>query len=390
MQVRRVHTDSRRDVRRFVHFPFGLYRDSPYWVPPLVSAMSRVLDRDKHPFYQHSDAAFFVAEEGERVLGRIALLENRVYNAYNHTNTAQFGYLDLVDDAHVARALFGALFEEAHRRGLTRVSGPWSMLRSEASGVLVEGFDLQPAMGVPYNWPYYDGLIVQQGLQKEHDTFSGALVKGHQLPERVCAIAERVRQRSGFTVKTLADKREMRAWVPRVAETYRKAFAGVHGFAPPSDEEIGAFAETVIAIADPRLIKLVLKGHEVAGFVLAYPNVTRGLQKARGRVWPLGWLPILRERRRTRHVDLNGVGLLPAYQGLGANALLYVELTKSLVAFGAEYADVVQVNEDNHRSLSDTAAVGVRWNKIHRHYCCDLSGTSGGESGCQEPPGGAA
>ncbi len=372
MQVRRIDTDNHRDVRRFVHFPFGLYRDSRYWVPPLVSGMSRVLNRHKHPFYKRSDAVFFLAEDGGRVLGRIALLENGAYNGHNQTRTAQFGYLEMVDDEQVGRGLFDAFYDEARRRRLTRVSGPWSVLRTEGSGVLVEGFELQPAMGVPYNWPYYDGLILRQGLQKEHDTYSGALTGDHQLPERLYAIADRVRERSGFTVKTLADKREMRAWVPRVAETYRKAFANVHGFAPPTDEEIGAFAETIIAIADPRLIKLVLRCDEVVGFALAYPNVTRGLQRAHGRLWPLGWLHILLERRRTKHIDLNGVGLLPAYQGLGANALLYVEMTRSLLAFGVEYGDVVQVNEDNFKSLSDTAYLGVRWNKTHRHYCRDL------------------
>ncbi|NLG27823.1 MAG: hypothetical protein GX557_07910 [Chloroflexi bacterium] len=368
MRVRLIETDQRRDVERFIRFPYALYRDSPFWVPPLLAVQRRLLNKREHPFYRHSDADFFVAEEGVRTVGRIALLENRPFNAYHHSHTAQFGYLELVDDAAVAQALFDAVCQRARERGLDALSGPWTLLRTDGSGVLVKGFEHLPAMGIPYNPPYYDGLIQRQGLAKEYDTLSGYLVQGHQLPERIWTIAERVKEKRGFSVVTFADRREMRAWVPRVAELYRNAFAAARGFAPPSDGELAVFAETIIAVADPRLIKLVLKGEEVVGFILAYPNVTRGLQRAGGRLLPFGWYYLLRERRTTKHVDLNGVGLLPQYQGLGANALLYAELTRSLNAFGAEYADVVQVSEDNCKSFSDMETVGVRWHKVHRHY----------------------
>jgi len=368
MRVRQIDTQDRRDVRRFIRFPFDLYRDNPYWVPPFIADMELILNRSKHPYYRHSDAQFFLAEEGDRTLGRIALLENRIYNDYNHSKMAQFGHLELCEDEQVARGLFEAAFAWARSRGLTEISGPWGMLRSDGSGILVEGFDRQPAMGIPYNLPYYDRLIRAQGLEKEHDSLSGYLVKGHVLDERLYAIAERVKEKRGFTIKTFASKQEMRAWVPHVAEIYRQAFVGGHGFAPLADDEAAVFANGIIAIADPRLIKLVLKGSEVVGFILAYPNVTRGIQKTRGRLWPWGWYYLLREQRRSKHVDINGVGLLPVYQGLGANAVLYTELTKSLVEFGVEYADVVQVAEDNYKSYSDMEALGVKWNKVHRHY----------------------
>lgn len=368
MRVRLIEADQRRDVERFIRFPYALYRESPFWVPPLLDGQRRLLNKREHPFYRHSDADFFVAEEGPRVVGRIALLENRPFNAYHHSRTAQFGYLELVDDAAVAEALFDAVCQRARERGLNELCGPWVLVRTDGSGVLIKGFEHLPAMGIPYNPPYYDGLIQRQGLVKEYDALSGFLVQGHQLSERIWTIAERVKQKRGFSVATFADRREMRAWVPRMADLYRNAFARARGFAPLSDDELAIFAETIIAVADPRLIKLVLKGDEVVGFILAYPNVTRGLQRARGRLFPFGWYHLLRERRTTKHVDLNGVGLLPQYQGLGANALLYAELARSLIAFGAEYADVVQVSEDNYKSLSDMEALGVHWHKVHRHY----------------------
>jgi hypothetical protein len=368
MRVRQIDTEHRRDVSRFVRFPFDLYRDNPFWVPPFIADMERILNRAKHPYYQHSDADFYLAEEGDRVLGRLCMMENRVYNDFNHSKMAQFGYLEMCEDDQVAAALFEAAFAWGRARGLNEISGPWGVLRSDGSGVLVEGFDRQPAMGIPYNLPYYDRLLAAQGFQKDHDSLSGFLVKGHHLPERFFEIAERVKQKRGFSIKLFASKDELRAWVPRVAEIYRQAFVSGHGFAPPTNEEAALFADDIIAIADLRLIKLVLKDEQIIGFLLAYPNITRGIQRARGRMWPLGWYHLLREQRRTKHVDINGIGLLPAYQGLGANAVLYTEVTKSLIEFDTEYADIVQVSEDNFKSYSDMESIGVKWNKVHRHY----------------------
>ena len=127
-------------------------------------------------------------------------------------------------------------------------------------------------------------------------------------------------------------------------------------------------ADRLVAAADPKLIKLVMKGDDVAGFVLAFPELGAALQRTGGRLWPLGWFHLMREAKRTQWVSLNGVGLLPKYQGVGANAVLYAELVKSVLAQSFQYADIAQVAETNLRSMGDMTAVGVRWYKRHRIY----------------------
>ena len=164
----------------------------------------------------------------------------------------------------------------------------------------------------------------------------------------------------------------MRRWIPRVTQVHRQAFADMHTFYPPSNAEMSVIAETLISIADPRLIKLVMKGDDVIGFIFAYPDISAGIQKAGGRVFPLGWYYLLQERKRATWVNVNGVGLLPAYQGSGANTLLYAELAKSISQVGFKHVDVVQVNETNFTSRSDMEAIGVTWYKRHRSYQCDL------------------
>jgi hypothetical protein len=135
-------------------------------------------------------------------------------------------------------------------------------------------------------------------------------------------------------------------------------------------------AETIISVADPRLIKLVMKGEEVVGFLLTYHDISAGLQKAKGRLWPLGWTYILRERKRTRWANGNGVGVLPEYQGVGASILLYAEIAQTMIASDFEHLDVAQVNEENFASRAAMEDVGVQWYKRHRSYRRMLASTN--------------
>jgi hypothetical protein len=138
--------------------------------------------------------------------------------------------------------------------------------------------------------------------------------------------------------------------------------------------EIAIIVNTVFTIADPRLIKLVLKGDEIVGMVLGLPDLTAGLQKAKGRLWPLGWMHVVRERKRTKGVNFPALGLLPAYQGLGANAALYAELAKTLITSQYDYAELVQVDEHNFKSLREIGILDVEWYKTHRSYRRTLYG----------------
>jgi hypothetical protein len=368
MQTVKLDTSRARDVRRFVRFPFDLYRGCPQWVPPMVADAKDQLNPRKHPFYAHGEADFFLVEQRGKTLGRIAALHNRRYNQFTGGSEAFFGLFEAVDDTAVSRALFDAAFVWARERDLATIRGPRAMTGVEAGGVLVEGFEHRPALTMPYNYSYYDRLVTDAGLVKETDHLSGYFRNDHPVPERFYRLAERVMARQGYWIKEFESKDEMRAWVPRVRAVYRQAFEGNHSFYPPTDAEMDAMADMIIGVTRPGLIKLVLKGDEMIGFTFAYPDITAGLQRARGRLWPLGWWHLLRERKRTRWVNCNGVGVLPEYQGLGPAIVLYAEIDKTLRAMGYEHADVAMVDEKNFNSFSAMEAMNVDWYKRHRSY----------------------
>lgn len=372
MRIRRIDTSREEDVRQFIGFPFALYRDCPKWVPPMVSDMKLALDRDKYPFYRHSTADFFVAEDGDRTLGRIAAIDNRTYNEYHRSSTAFFYFFEVVEDLEVARALITAASEWALARELTEIIGPRGLLRGDGHGMLVEGFEHRPAMGIPYNYSYYPSFLEDLGFEKEIDFLSAHLTQDQTLPPRFHDIAEKVSRRRGLRVMSFTSKRELRRWVPEVQKINNEAFAEGWGHYPIDEVEVNCVAERFLAVANPRLIKLVMKGDKVVGFVIGYPDISAGIQRAKGRLWPLGWLHILVEFKRTKWVNFNGVGLLPEHQGVGANAVLYTELQKSVLEFGFEHADLIQVADTNIESMGEVRAVGGNWYKRHRIYRRDL------------------
>ncbi len=365
MQIHRLDLSRPADLRRFNRFPFQLYQNCPQWVPPLHSEARSL---PKHPFFQHSAGEFYLAEQGRQVVGRIAVLHNTRHNTYQHRKTAFFGFFDCVKDSQAARELFSAAFEWASQRGLEEIIGPRGLVGSDSGGVLVEGFHLRPALGVPYNHEYYDLLLREAGFQKDTDHLSGYLPGAHQLPERLEHAAELVRRRGRLRIQGFASTREMRPWIPRVSAAHQRAFNQNHEYFPPSEAEVQLIANSLISVADPRLIKLVLSGDEVVGFILAYHDISPALQRCKGRIWTLGWYHILQERKRAEWVNINGVGLLPEYRGMGGNALLYSELSRSIHAVGFKHMEIIQVDETNHTSRSDMEAIGVKWYKRHRNH----------------------
>lgn len=372
MKVRKIDLKNRRDKNKFIQFPFDLYRGNKYWVPPMRAEMRAVMDKDQHPFYQHSDADFFLAEDHGQVVGRIAAISNTRSNRAMERNTAFFYFFESIEDPEVSQALFSEVFNWARSRGHDQVYGPKGLLQGDGIGLLVKGFDYVPAVGIPYNFPYYDAYVKEAGFQKKFDYFSGYVDIDAGLSDQVRRVAEKVKQRSGFWVREFKSKKELLAVAPQLRHVYNAAFGGSEGFSPITEEEIIVIAKRILSIADPRLIKLVYKGDQIIGFLFNYPNICRGLQKARGRMWPLGWFHIMREFKTTKYMDSNGIGILPEYQGLGSTAVIYTEMEKTWREFNFDHIETVQTREDNLASLGESSHFGMDWVKTHRIYERDL------------------
>jgi hypothetical protein len=331
------------------------------------------LDPKRFPFYKHSQAAFFLAYEGTRPIGRLAVLDNRRYNEFNHEATAFFYLFECEDHLDAATALFDAGFDWARSRGLNKILGPKGFTPLDGFGLLVKGFEHRPAFGLPYNPAYYLPLVEAQGFRADRDAVSGYLGADIQFPDRIHELAERIARRRGLRIARYQKRADLRALVPQLKELYNSALRGTAGNAPLIDEEVNALADQLLWFADPKLIKIVMKGDEPVGFLFAYPDISAALQKTRGRLFPFGWLTLLLELHRTDWLNINGAGLLPEYRGSGGTAILYSEMFKSVRDSGQfRHAEVVQIGLENEAMQREMENFGIDFYKIHRTYQRDL------------------
>jgi hypothetical protein len=374
LRIEKVDTGSARQVRRFVDFPYRLYKGHAQWVPPLRMDVQLQLNRSKHPFFKHSDADFFTAVRDDIVVGRIAAIENKRFNEYQNKKQAQFYFFDCENDPEAARLLFETAFDWARQRGLNQIMGPKGLSAFDGYGILVEGFQHRSTMTMMnYNYSYYPELVEQNGFVKEVDFASFYLDnKKFQMPERVHRIVDRVMQRGTFQVKRFSSKKELKEWADRIGDAYNRTFVNNWEYYPLTEDEIQFVLDNLLQVADPRLIKIIIHEDKVVGFLLAFPDVSAALQKANGRLFPLGLFYLLREMRRTRWVALNGAGILPEFQGKGGNALLYVEMENTIREYQFEHADLTQIAETAVQMRQDMAGVGAELYKCHRVYRREL------------------
>lgn len=372
LTVEKIDTTNKGLVKRFTRLPNRLYANHAQWVPPLFMDAEMQLNRSKHPFYEHSDADFFLAIKDGRDVGRIAALENKRFNAYHKTKQAQFYLFECEDDQDVANALFDRVFEWAKSRGLDHIVGPKGFGALDGYGIQVEGYEHRQMMTMMnYNYPYYVRLVENIGFTKEVDFVSCYMSKEtFHLPERVYRIVERVKSRNNLGVHSFETKKDLRNWAKRIGKLYNDSFVNNWEYYPLTDREIQFLLDNILMIADPRLIKIITHNEtDAIGFLFGFPDLSAALQRAHGSLTPWSAVDLLLlEKRKTKWVSLNGAGVLPEFQGAGGNALLYIEMEKTLNQYNFEHADLTQVAETAVQMRHDLENVGGKAYKNHRVF----------------------
>jgi len=373
LSVHQVDTGSKEQVNEFVQLHYRLYKDTPQWVPPFKDDIRTMLNRNKHPYYEHSDADFFVAKRGNEVVGRIGILENKPFNRYHETRKASFYLFDVVDDQEVNNCLFDAAFDWCHKRNLDTLIGPKGFSLFDGYGIQIEGHDHRQMMTMMnYNFPYYSKLVETIGFGKEVDFVSCYLpAKNFNVPEKVREVARRVEERGKCKVLNFTKKSELVHIASKIGEAYNKTFVNNWEYWPMTDREIKYIVDTILLVAVPQLIKLITYNDEIVGFLFGFPDISASLQRHGGNITPwnvVGLADILIDLRRTKWISLNGAGVLPEFQGRGGNALMYHEMEKTLHTFNYEHGELTQVAETASQMRKDLITAGGQAYKNHRVF----------------------
>lgn len=367
-----IHSVSAQDeplIREFTELPFRLHRGAPQWVPGFRGGLRRFLQR-RHPFFEHSDARFFLARRDGRTVGRLTVFENRQFNDYHGRRCARFHHFEVEEDPEPARRLFEAAAEWAAGRGLDELVGPYGFSGFDGAGLLVEGFEHRAAMTM-MGWhpPYYRRLLEGLGFRKVTDLYSARLDRRtYRLPDKVRRVAELALKRGGFRVPVFRSAREIRRFAGPVGRVFNEAFTTHPDFTPLTEGEISRLADELLQATYPHLMKILFHRDEVAGFLLAFPDLSAALQRARGRLAPPALLDLLAEKRRARTLIINGAGILPRFQKLGGNALLYHEIVRTVMDSRYEAGEMVQIAETTDLMIRDMKTLGGQVHKVHRVY----------------------
>jgi hypothetical protein len=355
--------------REFIDFPKRLYRGCPQWVPWFDLDM-RALLRRRHPFFLQAQGEFYLAREGSRTLGRICVVKNPSYIAQHRTACAHFYFFDVEEDPEAAEALLGRCLDWARGQGLELLRGPMLLGGVSGSGILFEGFEHGAAMTMmPYNYPYYPRLLEGLGFRKHVDLFSMNLPPDtFRLPERIRAAAEQVLARGRFRVMRFRNKRALKSVAKPIADLYNQTLADHLEDYPLSEAELEQVTKDLLLIADPRLIKILTYDGKIVGFLFAFHDLSPALRKNNGRLGPLKLLRLLAAMRSHDSLLVNGAGILPKYQRLGGNALLYYELEKTAGGRIYRHAELTQISERTELMLRDVQTLGCRIYKRHRIY----------------------
>jgi hypothetical protein len=374
IRVDRINPDAPQDVARFIDFAYRFYDADALWVPPPRRDIALMLNARKHPFYERSAAAFFLAVRDGSDVGRVAVLHNGPSNSFHGTTDAWFYLFECEDDAACAGPLLEHAFDWARGRGLARIVGPRGFSAFDGYGILVAGFEHRPMMTMAtYNPAYYGPLLEQLGFVKVVDYESFRLEKEtFVMPDRVRQAADRIRRHGSLRVLSVNSRYALTKLARSIGNAYNRAFRNNWEYYPLSEREIDFLVRQLIVFATPRLIKLIAHRDDIVGFLLAFPDVSGALQRAGGRVTPWAVLDLLREARRTQWVAMNGAGILPEYQGRGGNALLYTEMEGTIRESRYRHADLPQVAETAVQMRRDLTRLGAVPYKTHRIYARQL------------------
>lgn len=366
--VIQIDPKDRKQRNLFKQLAHDIYANTPQWVPPLAYEAEKVFHRSRCAFYDHGEAAFLIALRDGKPVGRLTVLDNHAYNSYNQQKSAFFYLFECINDRSVTSELFEKAFAWASERGLTSMEGPKGFSVLDGMGMLVKGFEHRPAFGIPYNLPYYPDLIESVGFKTHRELLSGYLGTDIHFPEKVIQLAELLKQKKGFSVLDMNSRSELRKGVLRLKDMYNAALVGTSGNAPLTGADLDSMTSGLLWIADPKLIKIILKDSEGVGFLMAYPDISAALQRCRGHLFPFGWLQILKEAKQTQWVNINGAGVVEKYRRSGATAILFTELYRSIASGQFQHADIVQIGTENEAMLLELQKIGVDFYKTHRTY----------------------
>jgi hypothetical protein len=367
MTLRILPVTGRRDLRRFIYLPEVLHRQHARWMPPIYWDERQWFNPKKNLAFRYCDVDLALAWRDGRPVGRAMGIINRRHNDKMSERNVRFSCLECIEDHDVLHALLAHVEAWGRINGMTKIVGPLGFNDQDPEGFLIEGFDHPPTIVTYYNFPFIPRLLEAEGYAKEVDYFVYHVPVAAEVPEMMARVAARV-ERHGFREVGLRNKREARRYILPVLGLMNATFVGVYGYSPLDDEEMRALAAKFVPLLDVRFVKVVEKDGDVVGFMIGIPNLYEGIVKARGRLFPFGFIHVLRAAKRATQLDLLLGGIKEEHRGRGVDMLMAREMLRSARAAGFTVFDTHHELESNTLVRAEMERWGAKLVKKYRVY----------------------
>ena len=363
MTVSIKEVKTRRDLRLFIDFPFKLYRGDPFWVPVLVADEWNTLDSKKNAAFEYSRARYWLAFQDGKLAGRIAAILSEGHRSHWNQAYMRFGWIEFIDDAEVSAPLLGAVEAWAKEVGCTAVHGPMGFSDMDHAGMLVEGFDELPTMINIYNYAYFPQHLERLGYSKDTDWVEYELTVPQTLDPRITKLSEIILKRNGLHMLNARSKKDILPYAHRIFDLLNEAYSKLYGFVPLNEKQIEDYTKQYFGFIKPEFVPVVLNDKdEVVAFGITMPSLTRALQKARGYLFPFGFIHVLRALHHNNRGDLYLVAVKPELQGMGLNALLINQVFQAFSKAGITKAE-------SNPELEYNTQVQAQWKHFeHRQH----------------------
>ena len=376
VDIKKVET--KKDLKAFIELHYELYKGNKFDAPNLYSDELHTLSKDQNAAFEFCEAEYYMAYRDGRLVGRVAAIINHRYNEQWQRKAVRFGWIDLVDDAEVMRALLGAVEDYGRRKGMTEIIGPLGFTDMDPEGMLIRGFDQLGTMATIYNYEYYPKLMEQmEGYEKDNDYVEyKAFVPKGDMPEKFSKVAQMVQKRYNLHCPQLKRSQVFGpdGYGRKVLEVVNKTFGNLYGYSQMTDRQIDTYVKEYFKFFSMDMLCVIedwnTPNHDVIGVGISIPSLTRALQKCRkGRLLPFGWWHLFKALylKKTDIVDCLLIGVLPEYRSKGANALLFYTLIPIYQKYGFKWGET-------HVHMESNTAVQAQWqyleNEQHKRRRC--------------------
>lgn len=358
---------TKSELTDYIKFPFSLYKNNKYWVPPIIADELETFDKTKNPAFENAEAYFYIAYKGNKIVGRIAAIINWSEVNNQQKKKVRFGWFDVIDDIEVTRALLEKVYELGRKNNLDHIEGPMGFSNLDKVGILTEGFDEIGTMITWYNHPYYATHFEQLGYTVEKEYLESKFPFENVKPEFFAKANELVKRRYQLSPLNFKTTKEVMPHVDKMFDLFNESYASLSSFVAISDIQKEYFKKKYISFINPEFIKFVEdKDHNIVAFSIVMPSFSEALQKSKGKLFPFGFLHLLKAKKQSKDMIFYLIGVHPEYQNKAVTAIIFNEYYLTFKEKGV-------INCFRTPELADNLAIHNLWKHfnpvVHKRRC---------------------